>query len=173
MARSRRQTVIPLVCVVVVIGAVVALSLGGRTDDETQPAASSAGDARSSAIERALAGEAQTSSKRHFLRDLEQGTEKALSKTSEAFASYAVAWRERQGLQAVSSDVLGAYRKQDGYAVASSGYLDIKGNVWGALLTKGKAAVDMVVVTCDEDDSECTARIVRLVPTGKDGTGDG
>ncbi len=170
---SRKRELLLLTCAAVVVGVAVALFSGDRVADEVQSDAASVEDAQGTVVKRTLTGEAHASGKRRFLNDLSQGIEKALLKTSDRSVSYAVAWHERRGLQAVSSDLLEAYRKLDGYVVASSGYLDIKGNVWGALLAQGKSAVDVVMVTCNEEDSECTARVVRLVPAGKDGAGDG
>ena len=169
----RKKALLLLACAAFAVGVAAALFMGGHVGDEAQSDTTSIEDARGAVVKRALTGDAHASNKRCFINDLNQGIEEALLKTSDGSVSYTVTWHERRGLQAVSSDLLETYRKLDEYAVVSSGYLDIKGNVWGALLAQGKSAVDVVMVTCDEEDSECTARVARLVPTGKDGTGDG
>ena len=48
--------------------------------------------------------------------------------------------------------------------LALSGYLDIKGNVWGAIVRDGRGWVDMVTVAADTGDASCRLRAVRLAP---------
>ena len=43
-----------------------------------------------------------------------------------------------------------------------SGYMDLKGNVWGGIVMSG-AWVDIIYVTSSEDGEASTVRIVRLL----------
>ena len=62
------------------------------------------------------------------------------------------------------ADMLRAYREVPTAQLALSGYLDIKGNVWGAIVRDGRGWVDMVTVAADAGDASCRLRAVRLVP---------
>ena len=48
--------------------------------------------------------------------------------------------------------------------LALSGYLDIKGNVWGAIVRDGRGWVDMVTVAADAGDASYRLRVIRLSP---------
>lgn len=63
-----------------------------------------------------------------------------------------------------AADLLRAYREVPTAQLALSGYLDIKGNVWGAIVRDGRGWVDMVTVTADAGDASCRLRVARLVP---------
>ena len=43
-------------------------------------------------------------------------------------------------------------------------HIDIKGNLWGAVVRDDRGWVDMVTVAADEGDASCRLRAVRLVP---------
>ena len=60
-----------------------------------------------------------------------------------------------------AADLLRTYREVPTAQLALSGYLDIKGNVWGAIVRDGRGWVDMVT---DAADASCHLRAVRLVP---------
>ena len=60
-----------------------------------------------------------------------------------------------------AADLLRIYREVPTAQLALSGYLDIKGNVWGAIV---RGWVDMVTVAADAGDASCRLRAVRLVP---------
>lgn len=62
-----------------------------------------------------------------------------------------------------AADMLRAYREVPTAQLALSGYLDIKGNVWGAIVRDG-GWVDMVTVAADAGDTSCCLRVVRLTP---------
>ena len=64
----------------------------------------------------------------------------------------------------VAADLLRAYREVPTAQLALSGYLDIKGNVWGAVVRDGCGWVDMVTVAADAGDASCRLRVVRLAP---------
>ena len=63
-----------------------------------------------------------------------------------------------------AADMLRAYREVPTAQLALSGYLDIKGNVWGATVRDGRGWVDMVTVAADAGDTSCRLRVVRLTP---------
>lgn len=56
-----------------------------------------------------------------------------------------------------AADLLRAYREVPTAQLALSGYLDIKGNVWGAIVRDGRGWVDMVTVAADAGDASCRA----------------
>ena len=60
--------------------------------------------------------------------------------------------------------MLRAYREVPTAQLTLSGYLDIKGSVWGAIVRDGRGWVDMVTVAADTGDASCRLRAVRLVP---------
>ncbi len=63
-----------------------------------------------------------------------------------------------------ATDMLRAYREVPTAQLALSGYLDIKGNVWSAIVRDGRGWVDMVTITADTGDASCRLRVVRLTP---------
>ena len=63
-----------------------------------------------------------------------------------------------------AADMLRAYSEVPTAQLALSGYLDIKGNVWGAIVRDGRGWVDMVTVAADAGDTSCCLRVVRLTP---------
>lgn len=76
-----------------------------------------------------------------------------------------LAWDEARDLPLAAEDALRAYRDRGSVTLMSSGYLDLAGNVWAALLRHGSGAVDiMTVSTADGKSSE--VRIARLEPDG-------
>lgn len=72
-----------------------------------------------------------------------------------------VSWDDEGGLVALASDVLAAYRDCPGARLQTSGYLDLKGNAWSAIVSDGGSWVDIVVVS-SLDDGGATARVARL-----------
>ena len=100
---------------------------------------------------------------RTFLQALD---ERAVSAESSADNTIAVrlAWSEDRPMTEAAADLLRAYREAPTAQLALSGYLDIKGNVWGAIVRDGRGWVDMVTVAADAGDASCRLRVVRLVP---------
>ncbi len=78
-------------------------------------------------------------------------------------------WRTDRPLQRLGEEVLGAYEDAGRARVATSGYLDLHGRVWGAVVQVREGTVDLVVLSEDEDGSGSTARIVRLGAAGLTG----
>ena len=74
----------------------------------------------------------------------------------------AVGWTVEGDLIEPVEDILAAYRDADGTSLAMSGYLDLQGNLWGAVVRGGSDWVDVVVVSAAEDARETCVRVVRL-----------
>ena len=94
-----------------------------------------------------------------FLLVLEQGA----ASRDEASCS----WSSEQPVDELARSVLLAYRELPHVQLATSGYLDLKGNAWGAIVFDPDGWVDIVTVAEEGDDSSC-ARVVRMV-AAKDG----
>ena len=63
-----------------------------------------------------------------------------------------------------AADMLRAYREIPAAHLAMSGYIDIKGDLWGAIVRDDRGWVDMLTVAANEGDASCRLRAVRLVP---------
>ena len=72
-------------------------------------------------------------------------------------------WTADEPIDDLAGDILRAYRDSGEARLVASGYLDLKGNAWGAIVLFPAGWVDMVVVTAGEDDMCATARIARSV----------
>lgn len=118
-----------------------------------------------SSLSSAAAGEATTET---FLTDVEERAEEMAESSSDEVA--VVSWEEEAGLVELAGSVLEAYEDLGDAALATSGYLDLQGNAWGAVVQGGSSWVDIVIITT-EDDETSTARVVRLLPedVGSDG----
>ena len=76
-------------------------------------------------------------------------------------------WSSEQPVDELARSVLLAYRELPHVQLATSGYLDLKGNAWGAIVFDPDGWVDIVTVAEEGDESSC-ARVVRMV-AAKDG----
>ncbi|WP_066830139.1 hypothetical protein [Collinsella ihumii] len=90
-----------------------------------------------------------------FISDLGAGAEKGAQ-------GAAVQWSEQRDLVGPAQDVLYAYAELPEAELMSSGYLDLAGNVWVALVQGGREWVDMVYLASNEERSETDVHIVRL-----------
>lgn len=90
-----------------------------------------------------------------FISDLGTGAEKGAQ-------GAAVRWSEQRDLVGPAQDVLHAYAELPEAELMSSGYLDLAGNVWVALVQGGREWVDMVYLASNEERSETDVHIVRL-----------
>lgn len=77
-------------------------------------------------------------------------------------ADIVVSWSEASGVPALAEAVLAAYRDDGAVALMASGYLDLSGNAWAALLWDGSRWVDVVSVVSSGEGT--TVRIVRMLP---------
>lgn len=110
---------------------------------------------------RALGSGTVSSSGERFLDDLES------SSTDTESGVGGVMWKEEGDLVDPASEVLRSYATQPTAMLETSGYLDIKGNVWGAIVLDTRGWVDVVYVTTSDDASETIVRIARM--TGGEG----
>lgn len=99
-----------------------------------------------------------------FLAELARKSEEAGSAaTSEDAGEVAVSWTEERGLVSLASDVLTAYGDIATATLATSGYLDLRGNVWAALVQDARGWVDVVTVTSAADDGSAAVHVARLL----------
>lgn len=77
-------------------------------------------------------------------------------------ASTSVSWKESRGIVEAARGVLEVYREVESVDLVTSGYVDLAGNVWAALLSDGKGWVDMVTIEAGENDEGSTVTVVRL-----------
>ena len=99
-----------------------------------------------------------------FLRTLDKRSGTATDSPEDNAIAVRLAWSEDRPMTEAAADMLRAYREVPTAQLALSGYLDIKGNVWGAIVRDGRGWVDMVTVAADTGDASCRLRAVRLVP---------
>ena len=99
-----------------------------------------------------------------FLRALDERAASATEPAADNAIAVRLAWSEDRPMTEAAADMLRAYREVPTAQLALSGYLDIKGNVWGAIVRDGRGWVDMVTVAADVGDASCRLRVVRLVP---------
>lgn len=110
-------------------------------------------------------GEPQATTAESFLADLDAAPKEPVEAgATEGVESSSVSWCEERALTAVAQDVLSAYGELPQVELMASGFLDLKGNTWGAIVRLQNEAIDMMTVMCDEEDSESTVRVVRLNP---------
>ena len=101
---------------------------------------------------------------RAFLQVLDERAASATEPSADNAIAVRLAWSEDRPMTEAAADLLRAYREVPTAQLALSGYLDIKGNVWGAIVRDGRGWVDMVTVAADAGDASCRLRAVRLVP---------
>lgn len=99
-----------------------------------------------------------------FLRALDERSGVAVEPPADNAIAVRLAWSEDRPMTEAAADLLRAYREVPTAQLALSGYLDIKGNVWGAIVRDGRGWVDMVTVAADAGDASCRLRAVRLAP---------
>ena len=99
-----------------------------------------------------------------FLRTLDKRSGTATDSPEDNAIAVRLAWSEDRPMTEAAADMLRAYREVPTAQLALSGYLDIKGNVWGAIVRDGRGWVDMVTVAADAGDASCRLRVIRLSP---------
>lgn len=96
-----------------------------------------------------------------FLDDLRAWQGEASRAGDETCVS--VEFEGRASLPVLAEDVLKAYARTRTVSLVASGYLDLKGNVWGAVLREGSVWCDVLLVTT-EDDAVSRVRVTRVLP---------
>ena len=99
-----------------------------------------------------------------FLQKLDERAVGATERPAGNAIAARLAWAEDRPMTEAAADLLRAYREVPTSQLALSGYLDIMGNVWGAIVRDGRGWVDMVTVAADAGDASCRLRVVRLTP---------
>lgn len=103
-----------------------------------------------------------------FLQALDERAGAATGPSADNALAVRLAWSEDRPMTEAAADMLRAYREVPTAQLALSGYLDIKGNLWGAIVRDGRGWVDMVTVAADTGDASCRLRVVRLTPQATD-----
>lgn len=75
-----------------------------------------------------------------------------------------VFWKSKKGLVKAAQGILERYERVDTATLSTSGYLDLHGNVWGAIVSDSRGWVDMCTVIAGDTDEVCEVRAVRLLP---------
>ena len=126
------------------------------------------GDDSSGEVETLVSGvegvPASESSADTFLSDLETASASSGQIEGTACSTRAVTWHDDRDLPVCAEDVVAAYRDAGSCELICGGYVDIKGNVWGAIVRRQPDWVDIVYITVEEGGERSTARIVRLEP---------
>lgn len=159
-------TLLVLACLVVAIAAVLwglnaarQQRFGPAADADSGSTAASQKDGAQPSDDPSAAVTAQT-----FLQKLDERAVGAAEWSAGNAIAVRLAWAEDRPMTEVAADLLRAYREVPTAQLALSGYLDIKGNVWGAIVRDGRGWVDMVTVAADAGDASCRLRVVRLTP---------
>lgn len=90
-------------------------------------------------------------------------TGKALDAAAEQ-GSVAVTWSVDDRLPQAAATLLETYRDEGSATLVTSGYLDVRGMVWGMVATGEAGWVDVAFVYAGESDSTATVRVARLRP---------
>ena len=146
--------VVLLACVIVVWGHVKV----APTADDTGTADVAATDELTEAVSRIEGAQVSSSSAETFLSDLARAA---------SASAHGVTWEDDEDVPECAASVLEGYRSREGCELACSGYLDIKGNAWGAVVWCPPDWVDVVYITVPDGGGASTVRIVRL--TAEDG----
>ena len=132
---------------------------GAAVDTDSGAAAAPQKDETPDAGDTDVAVTAQT-----FLQKLDERAADAMEPPADNAIAVRLAWAEDRPMTKAAADLLRAYREVPTAQLALSGYLDIKGNVWGAIVRDGRGWVDMVTVAADAGDASCRLRVIRLTP---------
>ena len=150
----------------------------GERDDEGTPRPD---EARDSVDAQAPADEQGTVeatvpevSSQTFMEALDEAARDASSQGAEASSTsddvtkiaaqssrYELAWTEEGEVDVVATAVLRSYQERGDAILVTSGYLDLKGHVWGAVLWDGTRWVDIVLVSGAHGAASSEARVVR------------
>lgn len=82
--------------------------------------------------------------------------------TTQADGEASCVWTSAQPINELAADVLRAYQGVSGARLMTSGYLDLKGNAWGAIVLDECGWVDIVTVVAEEGNEASTARVTRI-----------
>ena len=154
--RSASRRILWIALALVLIATSVLLFMR-QQGEKGSPGVTELSETERQTVRRVQNTQAKESSRASFLDDL-QG--QVATRAEER--SCAVVWREDADLPESAAAVLKAYQTQGSSRLMCSGYMDLKGNVWGGIVMS-KAWVDIIYVTSTEDGEASTVRIVRLL----------
>ena len=154
--RSASRRILWIALALVLIAASVLLFMR-QQGEKGPPGVTELSETERQTVRRVQNTQAKESSRASFLDDL-QGQVATCAEER----SCAVVWREDADLPESAAAVLKAYQTQGSSRLMCSGYMDLKGNVWGGIVMSG-AWVDIIYVTSIEDGEASTVRIVRLL----------
>lgn len=173
----RRAAVALMVAVVLALTALFAVNARAPDTHREQPAASQGAEDAAGIDGLEVFDRAAPSSAATFLDDLErasleqrdapakeQGREGASSEDAAEAGAVAVAWTTHETLPQAAAALLEAYRDTGGSRLMTSGYLDVRGMVWGMVATGDAGWVDIAFVYAGESDNVATVRVARLRP---------
>ena len=158
-------------------GAAIGASVGER-DVEGTPRPDEARDSVDAQDPTNAQGVAEASapevSSQTFMEALDETARDASSQGAEASSAsddvakiaaqssrYELAWTEEGEVDVVATAVLRSYQERGDAILVTSGYLDLKGHVWGAVLWDGTRWVDIVLVSGAHGMASSEARVVR------------
>lgn len=107
----------------------------------------------------AAAGDSGSTTTANFLARLDTLADEEGGKTDEVSIEFEVA----SDLASAGSGVLQTYRETKVAELLAHGYLDLKGNAWGAIVRGGGDWVDIVVIQGSADDAVSTVHIERML----------
>lgn len=144
--------------------------LGPSENGQSEAAGASGGSTEGDG--RAGAGDADAVTLETFLDVLDAGaSDSALADVPNASSgavgdvgSAEVSFDVAGGLVAAAEGVLRAYRALPEAQLLTSGYLDLKGNAWGAIVWDGVGWVDIVTISMGKDGAAATVRVARNLP---------
>ena len=164
MRCHRRQLALAGAVAAVVIAATAALVL------RQAPVGTPVGERRPAGEDGDAAAEGAPVTTESFLDDLDAAAEERRASPAApadgSASEVGVAWSVEAEVDVLAEEVVEQYRGVPGASCAASGYLDLKGDVWGAVI-RGGSWVDVTVSSAlDADGTRSTARVVRLLPDG-------
>lgn len=154
--RSASRRILWIALALVLIATSVLLFMR-QQGEKGSPGVTELSETERQTVRRVQNTQAKESSRASFLDDLQGQVA-----TGAEERSCAVVWREDADLPESAAAVLKAYQTQGSSRLMCSGYMDLKGNVWGGIVMS-KAWVDIIYVTSTEDGEASTVRIVRLL----------
>ncbi len=164
--RGWRVLVAPALCVLAAVLAVILARPGGRSASTEQGADGAVDgvsvwpDRAREALEQVFAQDGSAeSSLETFLDDMEHEVEHGRVDGG----ATGVFWTEDCALPAAAERLLRTYQQVGDVDLVTAGYLDLQGNVWGALVRYEDGWVDLLAVSTT-DDVTSEVRVVRLTP---------
>lgn len=142
-------------CLVAAAGALAWAGLRGNSSSQTASDPGSSPDLEAAREVVESRGKVVPSARSSFLEDASA----ASAASADGLAT--VGWDDGAALPDAAAGVLEAYAGEGACALAASGYLDLKGDAWGAVVRGAAGWVDIVSVSAREDGSS-SVRVTRV-----------